>query len=306
MTTRVLAVDGGQSATRVKHSEVAETVSGAGVSRGGDSIAEVATVVRETLADRALPPIDRVMLGLTTAPVGNSESERLCALIADLTGAGEVWLACDTVTAHRGALAGQPGINLTVGTGIACLALNRKGEHRTFDGYGYLIGDNGGGFWIGSRALNHALRLHDRGVSDAICEAALERYGELSDLPERIHESSTAVDDVAQFTKDVIDLADSDSVAAGIVEAAAGELAATVLDAADWTGEAETLLALGGRVLADENYLSRKLTEALGGIDGLNVQQAISNPLEGAMALGSSTDLGIYENAIYRWKAKDD
>ena len=66
---RVLAVDGGQSAIRLRHSDGGGTVEVDGVSRlEGDTIAAVADAVAEGWRRGGFDLVDRVVLGLTTAP----------------------------------------------------------------------------------------------------------------------------------------------------------------------------------------------------------------------------------------------
>ena len=62
-----------------------------------------------------------------------------------------VWLerAEDAITAHIGALPGFVGVSLTAGTGIACIGSITGRRAVRIDGHGVLLGDDGGGFWIG-------------------------------------------------------------------------------------------------------------------------------------------------------------
>ena len=66
----------------------------------------------------------------------------------------------DAVTAHLGALGGEPGAVIVAGTGAIALAATPAGWARA-DGWGSMLGDDGGGYWIGRRALAMALREHD-------------------------------------------------------------------------------------------------------------------------------------------------
>ena len=63
----------------------------------------------------------------------------------------------DAVTAHLGALGGEPGAVIVAGTGAIALAATPEGWARA-DGWGTMLGDDGGGYWIGRRALAMALR----------------------------------------------------------------------------------------------------------------------------------------------------
>ena len=80
----------------------------------------------------------------------------------------------DAVTAHLGALGGEPGAVIVAGTGAIALAASPAGWARA-DGWGPMLGDDGGGYWIGRRALAMALREHDgRGGAARFLRAAAE------------------------------------------------------------------------------------------------------------------------------------
>ena len=158
----VLAADGGQSAIRVRHSHAGGPVELDGVSRlEGDTVEAVAAAIIRGWAGAGSPSVDRAVLGLTTAPTDGPSQLRLCAAVATGPGASEVWLTSDAVTAHAGALSLGWGVSVTVGTGAVCLAVPGDGEPRMIGGHGYLLGDEGGGFWIGRAGLRAVLRSLD-------------------------------------------------------------------------------------------------------------------------------------------------
>ena len=66
----------------------------------------------------------------------------------------------------RGALSLGWGVSVVAGTGVACLTVPADGAARIVGGHGYLIGDEGGAFWIGREGIRAALRAMDgRGAS---------------------------------------------------------------------------------------------------------------------------------------------
>ena len=158
---RVLGVDGGQSGTRLRDSDGREATA-EGVSRlEGDTVRALADAVTAAWRLGGFDRVDRAVLGLTTAPADAVAADRLCALVSGATGASEVWLADDAVTAHAGALSLDWGVSVAAGTGVACLALPQAGDARIMGGHGFLLGDEGGGFWIGRRALAAILRARE-------------------------------------------------------------------------------------------------------------------------------------------------
>ena len=140
--------------------------------------------------------------------------------------APEVWLADDAVTAHAGALSLGWGVSVTAGTGVACLAVPPDGEPRVIGGHGFLLGDEGGAFWIGREGLRAVLRAADgRGPATALAGPASQRFDGLDDLGARLHAAERPVDSIARFAPDVLAVAESgDAVASSIVEHAVDEL----------------------------------------------------------------------------------
>jgi N-acetylglucosamine kinase-like BadF-type ATPase len=67
----------------------------------------------------------------------------------------------DAVIALIGALGGKPGVVIISGTGSIALGKNEKGEIARAGGWGYILGDEGSGFYIGKNALIYALKEYD-------------------------------------------------------------------------------------------------------------------------------------------------
>ena len=158
---RVLAVDGGQSGIRVRHSADSHTIEAPGTSRTADTDARVADAVVDAWQALGRPAVDRVVLGMTTAPVDPERAPALARSVGEAISAPEAWACDDSVTSHAGALSLGWGVSLAAGTGVACLAVPATGEPRIIGGHGYLLGDEGGGFWIGRRGLPAALRASE-------------------------------------------------------------------------------------------------------------------------------------------------
>jgi glucosamine kinase len=321
---RVLGVDGGQSGIRLRLSDAWRATEVEGVSRGeGDIVAAVAAEVRRGWARLGAPAPDRVVLGLTTAPSDPAEADRLATLVARATGAPEVWVADDSITAHAGALGMGPGVGVVAGTGVACLALPpHGGAPRSIGGAGFLLGDEGGAFWIGSRGVNAAIRAADgRGGRTALVAAAEARFGPIAGMHVRLHDADRPVDAIARFAPDVLAAAEEgDPVAWAIAEAAAGELAVLVAagvahvragapahdgaatDAAGApTGDPSSVaVALGGRLLEQDSPLRRRLEAALATDRAIDLRAAAGTALDGAIRIGAAA-AHPYGALVHRW-----
>jgi glucosamine kinase len=133
------------------------------------------------------------------------------------------------VTAHAGALGGEPGVVVAAGTGAVALAVAADGTAHRADGLGYVLGDDGSGYAIARAAVRAALRARERrGPATALEGAAEAFFGGLADLPHRVYSSPAPVRDVAAFAPAVADVArGGDEIARAIWASAAARLADT-------------------------------------------------------------------------------
>jgi glucosamine kinase len=116
------------------------------------------------------------------------QAMRVTGDIRNRTGATIV-AADDATIALLGAFAGQPGIVVIAGTGSVAVGWPGKGRVTRVGGHGFLLGDEGGGYWIGRAAISAALRARD-GVGPANSLAALVETtcaGRLDDIVVRVH-----------------------------------------------------------------------------------------------------------------------
>jgi N-acetylglucosamine kinase-like BadF-type ATPase len=124
------------------------------------------------------------------------------------------------------------GIVLIAGTGSICYGRNGAGRAARSGGWGYLLGDEGSGWWIGREALTAVMRAGDgRGPETRLASRVLGHFG-FDDTSELIHEvyhrdtRRRAVAGLAGLVQQAAD--EGDVVARRILEAAAGELALAV------------------------------------------------------------------------------
>ncbi|GAB3163187.1 BadF/BadG/BcrA/BcrD ATPase family protein [Myceligenerans halotolerans] len=115
--------------------------------------------------------------------------------ITEALGTRRTAVASDTITAHLGALQGRSGATLAVGSGAVAIGDDDLGRLHIADGLGPLIGDNGGGSWIGEEGLRAAARAsyHDTRGSRRLLDEATATLGppetweaKLRDAPDRV------------------------------------------------------------------------------------------------------------------------
>ena len=122
-------------------------------------------------------------------------------------GLGRAWeIGSDLDAAHAGALAGGPGVVVIAGTGSAALARNAAGQTAQAGGWGWLVDDCGGGYWLALRGLAAACEGEDgRGPATALGARAMAFFA-VSGLRELLRELHAGRRDraaVAAFAREV-------------------------------------------------------------------------------------------------------
>ena len=70
------------------------------------------------------------------------------------------------------------GVAVIAGTGSAAWGRNADGDEARAGGWGYLLGDEGSGYWLGREAVRYSLRRMNQGLSvDGLTAALLESCG---------------------------------------------------------------------------------------------------------------------------------
>jgi len=236
--TAMLAVDGGQTCFRIALVQRGRPVRDAVLPGFGyqtsnnGSFGAITVALIEAFALIGAPKeIARICLGLSGAPAKQDARRQLATSLSQQFSGAEVWLGPDMVTAHAGALSGEPGVVVAAGTGVVCLGLGLEGRVRRADGLGHIFGDEGSGFSIGRAAIRAAFRgLEGRGPKTSLTEAASRFFVGLDDLPERIQLSTNPVRDVAGFAPEVArEAAEGDPTAQQIWDEAVDHLVRTAM-----------------------------------------------------------------------------
>jgi glucosamine kinase len=125
-----------------------------------------------------------------------------------------------------------PGIVLIAGTGSICYGRNADGRAARAGGWGYILGDEGSGWWIGREALSAVMRAGDgRGPATQLTARVLEHFAleRVSDLVHEVYYRDTrrrAVHGLSGIVQGAVD--DGDVVARQILADAADELTLAV------------------------------------------------------------------------------
>ncbi|MCW1250165.1 ATPase [Acaricomes phytoseiuli] len=135
---------------------------------------------RESLAElfRKLPQgrLDQVFAGSGGIDT-EADAEALAALIRPNVSGTTVTVVHDTRLLLAAGRA-QTGVAVIAGTGSATWGISSSGQQARAGGWGYLLGDEGSGYWLGREAVRHSLRRMDLGQGlDLLAETLLQSCG---------------------------------------------------------------------------------------------------------------------------------
>lgn len=201
----------------------------------------------------------QVVVGVAGAGRTQDRRRLTRVLIQRLQQAAEVYITTDAHIALVGAVGGNYGVAINAGTGAIAVGLNMNGQFARADGWGYVLGDEGSGYWIGLEATRAALRAYDgRGEHTVLEKMVTEHYGieKLSDLVEETRQHRLLPSKVSKLVPRVFQAAEiADGVAANILAEAGrrlGRSAKSVIQQLKMENE-EFGLALVGGVFRNAN-----------------------------------------------------
>jgi len=183
MTQYFLGVDGGQSSTVAAIGDEQGRIAGWATAgpcnhvAAGEARAKFVRVMSECLANAAKSAgIDLSGTRFRAACLGMSGGpEDKAALLQELIQTDHMIVTHDARIALAGAMSGGAGTIVIAGTGSIAYGENERGESARAGGWGYVFGDEGGGFDIARQALRAILREHEGwGPRTALTPALLE------------------------------------------------------------------------------------------------------------------------------------
>ncbi len=260
--------------------------------------AKSATVLAETARRAAAQaglelPVERAVVGAAGAGRAKEQAELEAALI-DAGVARQVRVLADGEVALATAFGTGPGILVNAGTGSIAYARDPAGELHRAGGYGWQLGDEGGGYWLGRRALDVAARSHDgRGEGSTLLARLLRALG-LQHFDDLVRWSATATPtQMAALAPHVLNAArEGEGVARHAVDDAARELvelAATL--ARHFPGTGPVPVAIAGGLLLPQSPLTTAFRERLGA--ALKRARLVPDKIDSAVgALKLAAELG--------------
>jgi len=234
----LLGADAGGSHSSVvigSPSQVLGRADGPGAAMRPGAAAGPAAVLAETARRAAAQagvqlPGDAAVVGAAGAGRRQEQAELEAALV-DAGVARRVRVLADGEVALTTAFARGPGVLVNAGTGSIAYARVSGGEIHRAGGYGWQLGDEGGGYWLGRRALDLAGRAQDgRGEGSTLLARLLGALG-LQRFDDLVRWATTATPaQVAALAPHVLNAArEGEVVAQRAVDEAAHELVELVV-----------------------------------------------------------------------------
>jgi N-acetylglucosamine kinase-like BadF-type ATPase len=208
-------------------------------------------VVEDAYGDRPILPA-AVCLGV--AGVDRPEDDRVVRGIMRRLGfRAHTIVVNDALVALVAGVGAQHGVVLIAGTGSIAYGVNQEGFAARSGGWGYVLGDEGSGYWMGREALAATVREADgRGPKTRLTPLILEHFklpgtaGLVREVYDRGMQRQTiaALGLVVAHARD-----EGDVVAAEILRTASSELtraAASVIERLEMRGHAFRVILAGG------------------------------------------------------------
>jgi glucosamine kinase len=232
----IIGIDGGGTGTRARLytlqgdtlgvGETGPSSLSHGVAEAWVQIVRAVEQARQEAAHHAgLGALDWADCALGAGLAGANDAARAAQFAATQPGFAALALDTDGFTALLGAHAGRHGVMLISGTGSVAEAWGADGQRRSAGGWGFPIGDEGSGAWLGQQAVRHAHRVLDgRDAAGPLAGAVFAAIGDTAQatLAWCAQAGQTAYGSLAPL---VFEHADRDAHAAAMIEGAANALA---------------------------------------------------------------------------------
>jgi N-acetylglucosamine kinase-like BadF-type ATPase len=224
-----------------------------------------------------------IVIGFTHVPTESVINELLMHLKVHFE-INRISVLGDEITSYIGALGLQEGVVLGIGTGIACSSFDPMAGFKTYGGYGFLVSDEGSGYWIGKEGIAAALRaIENRGPQTSLAQALLAQYGSLSNMVHEIYESSRPSKEVAKFAKTVFDASKQDAVANQIIDSAVIELVKLISEPLS-KSKSQKFSIIGG-LTANTDFVSKLKKSIYGQIPTASFIDPLGNAVDGCIEI---------------------
>lgn len=247
-------------------------------------------VIEQAVGEREILPA-AVCIGI--AGVDRAEDDRIVrGMMRRLGFRSRTVVVNDALIALVAGVGDEPGVVIIAGTGSIAYGINAQGYAARSGGWGYVLGDEGSGFWIGREALMAVVREADgRGPRTRLTPLVLEHFTleQVSGLVREVYEPGRHRQSVAALGP-VVERAraEGDVAAAEILRRAGDELtraAASVIERLQMRGDAFQMV-LSGSIFRLIPWLGEDLRRQLAEVaPRASVSRLEVEPARGALHL---------------------
>ena len=221
----------------------------------------------ETLKEASVEPSEVKCIGAGMAGADQA-AEWLENEFVSLFPKSRITVAPDYEIALIGAHGRRYGILILSGTGSSAFGINGTGESVRSGGWGYLIGDEGGGYWLGLQTLKAATSMVDGFEEKTELYQKIFHHLNIShpdDLISWTYNPGTTNRKIAQISELVIEVAASgDPVATKIVESAAEHLFQLYQNLVERLNFIDPPVMFAGSLLTSDTVLQKLLMKKIG------------------------------------------
>ena len=182
----LLAVDAGGTSTRAVVLSAAGHCLGYGVAGSGNPISsgtehaarEVVKAAQAALAQAASPATAEVAVLAMAGSRTYVSTDWITSALATIDVRGRIVLESDLLATFCSGAWEPDGYAVVAGTGSAAIRVHEGRQDMSADGLGWLLGDDGSGFWLGMRVVRAAAaELDNRGRKTALTPLLLAALG---------------------------------------------------------------------------------------------------------------------------------
>lgn len=307
----VIGIDAGGTKTVCQiadeHGCVITQVRGPGANLQHSGEVHVGQVLRQVIAgvsrDLAEAPA-AVCLGMAGVDrAGDSTVVR--DLLSSIVPRSRVVVVNDALIALEAGVPGAPGVVIVAGTGSIAYGRNRDGLAARAGGWGYLLGDEGSGYWLGRQALRAVVRSADgRGPHTLLTARVLAHFGvgDSQDLVRKIYDGRFAPSAVAAIAAHVEEAAEEgDEIALHLIDTGARELGLAGLSVCSHLRLSHGPVVLAGGMFAAAPRLRQRVVSHLTGRwPSMVVSPLQVEPAAGAVSLALAEARGTLALPTYQ------
>ena len=270
--TFTLGIDGGASAAKwALLSDDGKFIEGTSVAIDGhvyreESQARLEKVLQEIKAKAGDGQVRAVYAGITGIGNRPESAHAVKSIFKNFFPNAKIEIVIDMVLGYRSHFEIGEGIFLYAGTGSIAIHINQTGEIIRAGGWGYLLGDEGAGYWMGREAIRRVVSALDMKLRLESFESEILREIGTNDwdgIKAFVYSKDRSV--IASLARTVIDLANSgDETATDIVLTAADYLVDLVQQIELVSGKRNLPVVFGGGISEAGELLIDAINRGIG------------------------------------------